>query len=59
MAPLDLLKGAYLVAISASFASFTESLSKEEITAFLAYVLLLTLTALLLLYGHELSIIQH
>lgn len=55
VAPVDLRKGAQLVAIRASIASFTESLSKEEITAFLGLVLLLTLTDKLLLCGHELG----
>ena len=55
VAPVDLRKGALLVAIRASFASFTESLSKEEITTFLAFILLLTLTDKLLLCGQELG----
>ena len=55
VAPVDLRKGALLVAIRASFASFTESLAKEEITTFLAFILLLTLTDKLLLCRQELG----
>ena len=58
VAPVDLHKGAFLVAVRASFASFTVFLFKEEITAFLAIVYLLTLTfAIRPLFGHELIII--